>query len=253
MTGALNSGYSGAAQEGFTVSEAPLRVGTSGYAYKEWKGNFYPAKLPDKEMLRYYGQQFATVEINHSFYQMPRERILEGWAEMVPAGFQFALKANQKITHVMKLRNCEELLKRFLEAASVLHEGDHLGPILVQLPPTFRADLGVLEEFLKLRPRAFRFALEVRHPSWYTEETYALLRQYETALCLAETDKDTPPDVLTAGFVYVRLRREEYTPKQLAAWKQRFDAWRGQGIAVYAYCKHEEAGKGPAYARRLLS
>ncbi len=203
-------------------------------------------------MLRFYSQHFSTVEINYTFYHMPAERVLQQWAASVPAGFQFALKVNQQITHIQKLRNSEATLKRFLETAAVLTDGDHLGPILVQLPPTFRADLNVLEDFLKLRPRAFRFALEVRHASWHTEETYALLRRHRTALCLAETDKETPPEVLTADFAYVRLRREAYTSKQLSAWRERFDAWLGRGIEVYVYCKHEDAGKAPDYARRLL-
>lgn len=228
-------------------------MGTSGYAYPQWKGSFYPEKFADREMLRFYSQHFSTVEINHTFYRMPVEHAVEQWAASVPPGFQFALKASQKITHILKLRNCEDILKRFLEAASVLADGDHLGPILIQLPPTFRAELEVLESFLKLRPRSFRFVLEVRHSSWHCEETYALLRRHQTALCLAETDKDTPPEVLTADFAYVRLRREEYTPKQLSVWRQRFDAWLEQGIEVYAYCKHEDAGKAPAYARLLGS
>ena len=229
-----------------------LRVGTSGYAYKQWKGSFYPEKMPDREMLNFYGQQFSTVEINHSFYRMPTENLLQQWAKSVPEKFQFALKANQQITHILRLRNCESTVKRFLEAASVLHEDDHLGPILIQLPPNFKADLPLLEELLKLRPSAFRFAFEVRHASWYAEETYALLRQYGTALCLAETDEQAPPEVLTADFTYVRLRRENYTPKQLAVWKKRFDAWSGKEVDVYVYVKHEDAGKGPVYARQLL-
>ena len=203
-------------------------------------------------MLRFYAQQLPTVEINHSFYRMPTESLLSQWANSVPAGFRFALKANQQITHVLRLRNCESIFKRFLEVASVLSDGDHLGPILVQLPPTFRFDRPLLEEFLALRPPAFSLALEVRHPSWYTEETYAVLRRHEAALCLAETDEQTPPEVITAGFTYVRLRREEYTPRQLAAWRKRFDGWLSQGLDVYAYCKHEDAGKAPLYARRLL-
>jgi len=231
---------------------AKLRVGTSGYAYKPWKGSFYPEKLPDKEMLKYYASQLSTVEINYSFYQMPKEATLEGWAASVPEGFQFALKANQKITHVARLRNCESTLKRFLEVASVLDEGDRLGPILVQLPPNFKFDATLLAEFLAQRPKAFRFAFEVRHASWYTEETYELLRRFETALCLAETDELQPPEVLTAPFVYVRLRREEYSAKQLAEWRGRFAAWLGQGVDVYCYVKHEDAGKGPRYARQLL-
>jgi uncharacterized protein YecE (DUF72 family) len=229
-----------------------LHVGTSGYAYKPWKGTFYPEKLPDKEMLKFYASQLSTVEINYSFYQMPKENVLQGWASSVPDGFQFVLKANQKITHVARLRNCESTLKRFLEVASVLQEGNHLGPILVQLPPNFKFDTALLAEFLALRPTAFRFAFEVRHTSWYTKETYALLRQFETALCLAETDDFTPPDVLTAPFVYVRLRREEYSATELAVWRERFHGWIEKGIDVYCYVKHEDAGKGPKYARQLL-
>lgn len=203
-------------------------------------------------MLSFYGKQFSTVEINHSFYRMPTEPALLNWAKSVPQGFRFALKANQQITHIKRLRNCQDTLKRFLEVASVLNDGDRLGPILVQLPPTFKFDRPLLEDFLVLRPPAFLFAFEVRHPSWYTDETYAVLRQHETALCLSETEKQTPPDVLTAGFTYARLRLENYTPKQLATWKKRFDAWLAQGIDVYAYCKHEDEGKAPAYAHHIL-
>src|SRR6267378_7774973 len=155
-------------------STGRLLVGTSGYSYKQWKGSFYPEKLPDREMLAFYATQFPTVEINHS----------------------------------QRLRNCESTLKRFLEVASVLNDGDHLGPILVQLPPTFKFDRPLLEDFLALRPEAFSFAFEVRHPSWHTDETYAVLRQHKTALCLSETDKQTPPEVLTTGFTDARLRLE---------------------------------------------
>lgn len=229
-----------------------LRVGTSGYAYKEWKGRFYPKKFPDREMLTFYGQQFSTVEINHTFYSMPTEKVLLQWAKSVPAGFRFALKVNQLITHVKRLRHCESTLKRFLKVASVLSDGDHLGPVLVQLPPNFKFDGALLGEFLALRPAAFRFAFEVRHASWYTEETYALLRRHETALCLAETEEQAPPEVLTAGFTYVRLRRENYTPKRLTAWRKRIDTWLAGGVDVFAYFRHEDTGKAPAYARRLL-
>ncbi len=229
-----------------------LRVGTSGYSYKPWKGSFYPKDLPDREMLSYYATQLQTVEINHSFYRMPTESLLQQWAKSVPPGFRFALKANQQITHIQRLRNCESTLKRFLEAASVLSDGDHLGPILVQLPPTFKFDKPLLEDFMALRPPAFLFAFEVRHASWYTEETYEVLRKQQVALCLAETDEQTPPDVLTTNFTYLRLRREEYTPAQLADWRKRIDGWSAQGLDVYTYIKHEDAGKGPAYARQLL-
>src|SRR5260370_33601542 len=230
-----------------------LRVGTSGYSYKEWKGSFYPQKLADREMLSFYAQQFSTVEINHSFYRMPTENVMLQWAKPVPEAFRFALKANQQITHMQRLRSCESTLKRFLEVASVLNDGDHLGPILVQLPPTFKFDRPLLEDFLAMRPPAFHFAFEVRHASWYTEDTYAVLRQHETALCLSETDKQTPPDVLTTGFTYARLRLGNYTPKQIAAGRKRFDPRPGQGADGYSYFKHEDAGKAPADARQHLA
>jgi len=229
-----------------------LRIGTSGYSYKQWKGSFYPEKLPDKEMLSFYGKQFETVEINHSFYRMPTESVLLAWAASVPEGFRFALKANQKITHIQRLRNCGETLKRFLEVASVLNDGNHLGPVLVQLPPNFKFDEPLLEEFLTLKPPAFQFAFEVRHASWYTEETYAVLRKHNVALCLAETEEQTPPEQLTADFTYVRLRKENYTAKELDVWKKHFDGWMKQGVDVFAYCKHEDEGKAPEYAKKIL-
>jgi uncharacterized protein YecE (DUF72 family) len=235
------------------MSMAELRAGTSGYSYPSWKGAFYPARLPARDMLAYYAGQFPTVEINHSFYRMPSERTLREWAGSVPPGFRFALKLNQKLTHVQKLKDCEELLERFLGAAAALSGAEQLGPILAQLPPHFRADLGTLDEFLRQVPPLFRFALEVRHRSWHTDETYALLRQHGIALCLADTDDAPAPDVVTAGFVYVRLRREEYASDDIAAWRARCRAWVAAGLDVYAYFKHEDAGRGPAYARALLA
>ena len=233
---------------------AALRVGTSGYAYPAWRGAFYPERLPAARMLAYYATQLPTVEINHTFYRMPAERTLREWAAAVPAGFQFAVKLNQKLTHVQRLRDCEELLERFLGAVSVLAPSGQLGPILVQLPPQFRADVPRLDAFLRQVPPLFRLALEVRHRSWHSEDTYAVLRQHGVALCLAETDDAAAPlSVLTAGFVYARLRREEYGPDDLAAWRRRCREWVAAGLDVYAYLKHEEAGKGPAYARALLT
>ena len=150
------------------------------------------------------------------------------------------------------MRGSEDLLRRFLEAAAVLQPVHKLGPILVQVPPTFKADPAILESFLSLRPRAFRFAFEVRHPSWHTEETYALLRRHETALCMAETDKEPAPETLTAGFAYLRLRKDNYTPAELATWRGKLESWLAQGIDVFVYLKHEEEGKAPAFARLLL-
>jgi uncharacterized protein YecE (DUF72 family) len=203
-------------------------------------------------MLSFYAKEFSTVEINYTYYHMPTEPALTNWVTNVPKGFRFALKANQQITHIRRLRDCDSTLKRFLEVASVLNDGDHLGPILVQLPPNFKFDKPLLEDFLALRPPAFAFAFEVRHASWYTDETYDVLRKHNTALCLAESEKQTPPDLLTADFTYVRLRREDYTAKDLAAWRKRFDGWLAQGVDIYVYCKHEDEGKAPEYARQIL-
>jgi uncharacterized protein YecE (DUF72 family) len=183
---------------------------------------------------------------------MPTEKLLTGWAAAVPASFRFVLKMNQQITHIQRMRGVEGLLKRFLEVSSLLANEGRLGPMLVQLPPNFKADLPLLDDFLALRPAAFRFAVEFRHPTWFSEGTYDLLRRHGAALCLAETDEDTPPDVRTADFVYARLRREEYKTRELQAWRKRFEEWVGKGLDVYAFVKHEDAGKAPAYCRALL-
>ena len=230
---------------------ASLRVGTSGYAYPAWRGSFYPAKLPGDRMLAHYAGQFATVEINHTFYRMPSERIVRDWGAAVSPGFQFAVKLNQRITHHQRLRDSDESLERFLAAVGPLNASGQLGPILVQLPPFFRADPAVLDVFLRQVPPIFRCALEVRHASWHTEETYTVLRQHGAALCLAETDEKPAPDVVTAGFVYARLRKEEYAAGQLAGWRQRCLGWVAAGLDVFAYFKHEDAGRGPVYARAL--
>jgi uncharacterized protein YecE (DUF72 family) len=226
---------------------AILRVGTSGYAYPAWRGSFYPANHPAGAMLGFYASRFTTVEINHTFYRMPVERTLRDWAAAVPAGFQFAVKLHQRLTHQKRLRDCDEPLSRFLEVVRVLAGAGQLGPLLIQLPPYFRADPATLD--------AFRCALEVRHASWLVQDTYAVLRAHGVALCLAETDETPAPptlEILTAGFVYLRLRRDDYAPADLAAWRARCQAWVAGGLDVYAYFKHEDAGRGPVYARALL-
>ncbi len=249
-----NAGISGnrISRECAIPSSGTLRVGTSGYSYKEWKGSFYPEKMPAKEMLSYYGQRFSTVEINHTFYKMPTAPSLAEWSRAVPEGFAFALKANRKITHIQRLRDCEESVERFLDAASTLADAGRLGPILVQLPPHFSADLPRLEAFLKLLPSNRRFALEVRHASWQTAEMYTLLRVFGVALCIAETDEESSPAMLTAEFTYVRLRRTAYTAEELRVWRGKFRTWADGGTDVYVYFKHEDSGKAPAYAQRLL-
>ncbi len=226
-----------------------VAAGTSGYAYKEWKGPFYPEKLPQDQMLRYYGEQFSTVEINNTFYRMPSEKVLLNWAAQVPDGFAFVLKASQRITHQKRLQDVGEELGYFLKTASVL--GPKLGPTLFQLPPNLKKDLPRLEAFLDLLPNRWRAAVEFRHPSWHDEDVFAALRQRHVALCAADTEGEDAAVVPTADWGYLRLRREQYGPDDLERWAQRVLAqpW-GEGLVFF---KHEDAGAGPALAKAFLA
>jgi uncharacterized protein YecE (DUF72 family) len=229
-----------------------LIVGTSGYSYKEWKGTFYPADLPAAKMLPFYATQFGSVEINNTFYRMPEEKTLGKWAGEVPEDFTFVLKAPQRITHQKKLSGAEDDVRHFLEVASVL--GSRLGPLLFQLPPYFRKDVEKLYAFLRILPRQYRIALEVRHDSWLGDDVFAALREHDVALCLSDTDEVADPDsllVTTSSWGYMRLRRTEYSDADLAAWRRRLAAqpW-SDG---YVFFKHEDEGKGPAFAKRFLA
>ena len=229
-----------------------LIVGTSGYSYKEWKGTFYPADLPAAKMLPFYATQFGSVEINNTFYRMPEEKTLLKWAGEVPEDFTFVLKAPQRITHQKKLSGAEDDVRHFLEVASVL--GPRLGPLLFQLPPYFRKDVETLYAFLRILPRQYRIALEVRHDSWLEDDVYSALREHDVALCLSDTDEVADPDTLlvtTSSWGYMRLRRTEYSDADLAAWRRRVAAqpWSD----AYLFFKHEDEGKGPAFAKRFLA
>ncbi len=224
-----------------------VATGTSGYAYKEWKGTFYPEKLPPDRMLRYYGEQFSTVEINNTFYRMPSEKVLLNWAAQVPDGFRFVLKASQRITHQKRLQDAGEELGYFLMTSSVL--GPKLGPTLFQLPPNFKKDLPRLEAFLDLLPNHWRAAVEFRHASWQDEDVLAALRGRGVALCGADTDEGEAPVVPTADWGYLRLRREQYQAEDLQRWAQRVLAQPWQ--EAFVFFKHEDAGTGPALARRF--
>jgi uncharacterized protein YecE (DUF72 family) len=226
-----------------------LYVGTSGYSYPAWKGTFYPAKLPAKQMLRYYGEHFGTVESNYTFRSLPTPAVLATWTESVPARFKFALKAPQRITHIKRLKDVAEPLAEFLEAAAGLKR--RLGPLLFQLPPNFKKDLPRLRDFLALLPRRRRIAFEFRHPSWFDEEVFGLLRKRNAALCIADTDDGLDiPFVATADWGYLRLRGTDYHDAALKSWLKRM---RGQGWEdAYVFFKHEDAGNGPRLAKRLL-
>lgn len=225
-------------------------VGTSGYNYPEWKGSFYPERMPSAKMLPYYAERFPTVEINYTFYRAPTEKILLGWAAQTPERFQLTLKAPRRITHDQRLRDVAEPLQRFLETARVL--GPKLGAVLFQLPPHLRRDVGLLEAFLDLLPPGLTGAFEFRHDSWFAPEVYGALRRRNQALCIADSDRLSTPIELTSDAAYFRLRDEGYTEHDIAAWARTI-AERTAGCRdVFVYFKHEEQGKGPAFAARLI-
>ena len=224
-----------------------LFAGTSGFSYKEWRGRFYPADLPDRQMLAHYATALPTVEINNTFYRMPKREVLEGWAGQVPQSFTFALKAPQRITHRERLEGSDDSLGFFFGATSGM--GDKLGPVLFQLPPFLRKDVPRLEAFLGKLPAGLRAAFEFRHATWFDDDTYAALRAHGAALVGgdAEDAEKSPPLVATAGFGYLRLRAEEYTEASLTAWADRLRAqpW----TSVFVYLKHEV--RGPEFAETL--
>ena len=224
-------------------------VGTSGYSYKEWKGSFYPEDLPASEMLRYYSGRLTAVEINNTFYRMPTEKLLAGWAGQVPEGFRFALKASQQITHRLRLKEAGEPVSYFFGVAATL--GERLGPALFQLPPNLKKDLPRLVSFLSLLPPGSRSAFEFRHASWFEADVFEALRARGAALCIAEDEDLATPLEPTADWGYLRLRRQDYTESDIAAWaeKIRTQPW----SEVYVFFKHEEGGTGPRLAAQLLS
>jgi len=226
-----------------------LHVGTSGYSYKEWKGSFYPEKIPAKAMLRFYSERLSTVEINATFYRMPQTSMLENWKEQVPGTFRFALKASQRITHFKRLKETAEETKYFLETASVL--GEQLGVVLFQLPPNMKKDLPRLEMFLAQLPPTPRAAFEFRHPTWFDDDVLELLRSQNRALVVSDTD-DLPTTHIdkTADWGYLRLRRVNYAEENLAQWRHRIRAqdWN----ETFLCFKHEDEGTGPKLAGQFI-
>lgn len=228
-----------------------MYAGTSGFAYPSWKPDFYPEKLPAKKFLGHYAQRLNAVEINYTFRQLPSASTLEGWVESVPAGFLFALKAHQRITHILRLKP-SEFTGLFFRAIEPVRSSRHLGPVLFQLPPNFRADTALLEAFLATLPGDLRFAFEFRNASWLVDETYRLLEKHGVSLCLAESDKLVIPQVLTADFVYSRLRKEDYTPEERAEIQARAKEMLASGKDAFVFFKHEETPAGAVYAEELL-
>lgn len=230
-------------------------AGASGYAYRPWKGPFYPADLKDKEMLRFYGERLRTVEINNTFYRMPKREVLEAWAAEVPDDFLFAIKASRRITHLSRLKGVDDPLSFLLENVGVL--GERMGPLLFQLPPHLKADLDRLQRFFDLLPEGRQVAMEFRHPSWFEPPLVDMLRGRGVALCFVEREnsegEDVPLEVPfepTGGFGYLRLRKDDYADDELRGWLDRIRAqpW----TAAYVYFKHEDEGAAPKLALRLM-
>jgi uncharacterized protein YecE (DUF72 family) len=224
-----------------------ILVGTSGYQYPEWRGTFYPEKFSTDKMLAYYAERFPTVEINYTFYRMPTEKLLAGWAAGTPDRFTFTLKAPRRITHDAKLQHCEDPLQAFCRTARTL--GPKLATLLFQLPPNFRKDVDVLRQFVECLPDGTRAAFEFRHASWFDPAVYDVLRGRNLALCIADSEKMSTPIELTADYAYFRLRDEGYQQADLERWAK---VVTGLPVAdAFVYFKHEEHGLGPDFARRF--
>lgn len=225
-------------------------VGTSAFSESKWKGSFYPEKLPQKDMLRYYAERFNAVEINSSFYRMPAASNLKDWLAEVPKGFQFAFKAPRVITHFKRLKDAEGPAQTFLQATAILKT--QRGPLLFGLPSNFKKDVPRLQNFLGQLPSRMRLAFEFRHLSWFDDETFDCLRTHGCALCINDDKEESPWTELvrTTNWGYLRLRRKAYTGKSLVAWikKLRAQTWRD----AYIFFKHEETGTGPKLAARFL-
>ena len=222
---------------------------TSCSSFDEWKGNFYPEKLAAKDRLRFYSDRLETVEINNTFYRMPTEKLLEGWMDEVPESFRFAIKSPQRITHMRRLNDCAESVTRLVGVITQL--GPRLGPLLYQLPPNFKKDLPRLNAFLDGVPSPGRVAFEFRHGSWFDDEVFDALRRHRVALCVSDTGEEpVAPLVATADWGYLRLRREDFDDDVLREWAQRIRAqpW----SEAFVFLKHEEEGKGPKFAARLV-
>jgi uncharacterized protein YecE (DUF72 family) len=229
-----------------------ILAGTSGWAYPSWKPGFYPAKLASAKFLNHYATRLNTVEVNYTFRRFPTEKLLRGWIAATPANFQFAIKAHQKITHVARLRDVAEFTSDFLRSLQPLDEEKKLGAVLFQLPPFLKCDVALLKDFLAGLPKSLRAAFEFRHASWFSEEIYGVLREANAALCNAESEKLQTPDVQTASYAYLRLRKEEYSAKERKELDQRI-ARLGNGGDVYIYFKHEDTPEGALHAENVLS
>ena len=224
-------------------------IGTSGFQYPEWKGSFYPEKISLAKMLAFYTEHFSSTEINYSFRRIPSVRTLEIWKAQTPQHFKFSFKAPREITHFRQLKDCAEVVARFNEALKTME--NELGVVLFQLPPTSRKDLPLLKDFLVALPDGLNCAFEFRHATWFDDETFAALKARNAALCIADGGELATPIVFTANFAYFRLRREDYTSKDISGWAKVIRANQNHFSEIYIYFKHEETAVGPKFAKQL--
>lgn len=226
-------------------------IGTSGFQYAEWKGTFYPEKTPASKMLGFYAERFATTEINYTFRRIPSRQTIQRWAEGTPPRFAFSLKAPQRITHFAKLRDCGDTLRYFFSVVSALSE--KLGPVLFQLPPSFKKDVALLSDFLREFPEGMRAAFEFRSAAWFADDTFAALEKAGVALCIADSEELQTPIIATAGYGYLRLRREDYEAADISRWAEVVRQQRPKWSDAFVYFKHEESGMGPKLAQQMSS
>lgn len=231
---------------------AQIYVGTSGWAYSTWKPDFYPAKLAQTKFLGYYASQLNAVEVNFTFRQLLKDTTAQKWIEQTPEHFRFTIKAHQVITHIKRLVNVGDFLPRFFSTIEPLARSGKLAPVLFQLPPNMKADAAILSDFLDILPRGARAAFEFRHASWFSDNIYDLLKKNNRALCVAENEDRTTPDVITADFCYYRYRKPTYTGEERQAMITRQTEHRAAGRDSFAYFKHEETPQGAMYAVELL-
>ncbi|HEX3748660.1 MAG TPA: DUF72 domain-containing protein [Bryobacteraceae bacterium] len=231
---------------------ATLYAGTSGFAYPAWKPGFYPAKLPSKQFLKHYAERLNCVEINYTFRRLPSASTLQNWVDATPAGFVFAVKANQRITHILRLKDAGQATELFLKMIDPLRTARRLGPILFQLGPTLKCDVSLLHDYLELLPPDLHYAFEFRHASWLAEPVYEELRRRNVSLCVAESEHLEVPEVITADFVYYRLRKPEYTAEDVAAIRSRTQDLLAAGRDLYLMFKHEDTPDGALNAELLL-
>ncbi len=231
---------------------ASLYAGTSGFAYPSWKPGFYPAGLASARFLQHYAERLNCVEINYTFRRLPAASTLAAWVEATQPGFVFAIKAHMRITHILRLKNAEQATDSFFKAIDPLRTSRRLGPVLFQLPPNLKRDIVLLRDYLALLPDHMRFAFEFRHESWLDEDVYGELRKRNISLCLAESERLEIPEVITADFVYYRLRKPDYSTEDVAAIGARARELLATGRDLYLMFKHEEGPEGAVHAQSLL-